>query len=204
MEGLSLTSQTIPVPLQQKNDAKPPPPFLPPPLPPELPLKHLGADRTGQKRRSLAPSCILEGDATNEPTIITSGNGASNKYRGFCQARQELCTRRIPAECTWRGCTRAHQHVRTRGHVPRGAQKVRRSPIADACWLSLVAFRPFPASADLPRCPFLSRNATIYTCASFSLHRRQWPHGVIARATDAPLTFRKPRPLDRRTRVPFS
>ena len=36
-------------------------------------------------------------DATNGQTIITSSHATSNKYHGFCEARQELRSRRIPS-----------------------------------------------------------------------------------------------------------
>lgn len=44
-------------------------------------------------------------------TIITSSSVTSNKYRAFCEARQELWTHNVSAECTW------HDNRHRRAHT---------------------------------------------------------------------------------------
>lgn len=47
-------------------------------------------------------------------TIITSSSVTSNKYRAFCEARQELWTHNVSAECTWHDNRHTHIHTQHR------------------------------------------------------------------------------------------
>lgn len=99
--------------------------------------RYLGQVQAKKKHRCLRKSIQIPCPPLDRPfvtqsrgqTIITSSNVTSNKYRAFCEARQELWTRYVSTECTWHNSRYTHTHTYARAYTRTRAHTYRRTNI---------------------------------------------------------------------------
>lgn len=133
-------------------------------------------------------------------TIITSSSVTSNKYRAFCEARQELWTHNVSVECTWHDNKHWHTHTRTftLSHTYRGGARThgRKSPLSPyyRCFSTYVRspylvpqcrlYPSFSFAPNEPRCTFLSHARNSYAPRNALTPINELPAGSNSFLTD--------------------